>query len=190
MGGFTSSAEVRALPSPWGKTEKGMTALRLGLGLLWAVNLVYIFDPSNQFWSGFGSTAASYSSQTLGGGGLALFVADHPLLFAGLIAGVTLYLAVAFLLGLSARAACVVGALFNLALLMTQWTQISTFPGSTDVGAQPLYLAMYVALFLGYDSPRYTLDHLLTVPLSRWFRIRRPVNLPFADRTGESVRGS
>jgi hypothetical protein len=138
-----------------------MVALRLGLGVLWSLNLIYIFDPANQFWAGFASTAGSYAGSSLGGGGLAQFVAVHPSVFAALIAGVTVYLAAAFLSGLTTRWACVIGGAFNVALLVTQFAQVSTFPGATDVGAQPVYLAMYVALFLGYDRSRLTLDRVI-----------------------------
>jgi uncharacterized membrane protein YphA (DoxX/SURF4 family) len=156
-----------------------MTALRLALGVLWSLNLVYIFDPANRFWSTFAATAQSFEETTLGGRGFAQFVAAQPAFFAAVIAAVTLYLAVAFLLGLSTRTACLIGGAFNLALLVTQFGQISTFPGATDIGAQPLYLAMYVALFLGYDAPRFTLDRAIADTVARW-RARRLAGRPAA----------
>ncbi|MCI4365209.1 MAG: hypothetical protein L3K10_04000 [Thermoplasmata archaeon] len=155
------------LRRPTDLSRRGMLALRLGLGVLWSFNLVYIFDPANQYWSTFRSTAQAYGGLTLGGNGFAVFVAAHSTFFALAIAGVTLYLALAFLLGLSTRAACLIGGAFNLALFVTQWAQITTLPGATDVGAQPLYLAMYAALFLGYEAPRLSLDSLLSRTLAR-----------------------
>jgi hypothetical protein len=183
-----------ALPGPGSGTSRpmrGMVALRLALGALWCLNLIYIFDPANQFWTGFSSTASSYESSSLGGGALALFVAGHPTVFAVAIAGVTVYLAVAFLLGLTTRAACLVGAAFNIALLVTQFAQISTFPGATDVGAQPLYLAMYVAIFLGYDRAQFTLDRAVNSAWGRWIanRERRLPGVPQPARVPASNPG-
>jgi hypothetical protein len=149
---------------PWNGTKSssrsglGLNALRLGLGTVWAANLVYIFDPANQYWPMFSTAAASYGSQSIGGSQFANFVASYPTVFAALIAAVTVYLAFSFLLGFSTRLACLVGFGFSLALFVTQWAEISTFPGGTDIGAPPLYMAMFVALYLGYDAPRFTLD--------------------------------
>ena len=161
-----------------------MIALRLGLGLLWSLNLIYIFDPANQYWSSFAVTARTFESTSVGGGSLASFVANHAPLFAAAIAAVTAYLAVAFLLGMTCRAACVIGGAFNLALLVTQFGQISTFPGATDVGAQPLYLAMYVALLLGYDPSRLAVDRAIRLA----FGNRRTRGLPGAAGVREGAR--
>jgi uncharacterized membrane protein YphA (DoxX/SURF4 family) len=166
------------------RASRGMLVLRLGLGALWAANLIYIFDPANQYWSGFAGAAQSFEGQSLGGGGFAQFVAIHPVFFAALIAGVSVYLAIAFLLGLSTRAACLIGGAFNLALFVTQWAQVSTIPGGTDVGTQPLYLAMYVALFLGYEANRFTLDYAVRGVWIRWRARNRPRPTTEPDAAG------
>ena|ERR1700686_4778406 len=113
--------------------RRGNLSLRVGLGIVWSLNLMYIVDPANQFFSTFDNTAASFGSSTLGGPALASLVARFPVPFEILIAGVTAYLAAAFLLGITTRWACIVGAGFNLVLLLTQFGGISTIPGSTDV---------------------------------------------------------
>jgi uncharacterized membrane protein YphA (DoxX/SURF4 family) len=169
----STSTESSTGTSKLRRASNGMLALRVGLGVIWAINLIYIFDPANQYWSGFQSSAASYAAQTLGGGGFATFVAAHPSLFAIVIAAVTVYLAVAFLFGLTTRLACVVGFGFTFALFLTQWAQISTFPGSTDVGTQPLYLAMFVALFIGFEAPRLSVDAFL----ASWYARRSRTSL-------------
>ncbi len=149
--------------------------LRSGLGVIWAVNLVFIVDPANMYFGTFAATAQSYGPTSLGGSGLANFVAQNAVVFAWMIAGVTAYLAVAFLLGLTTRLACYIGVLFAAALL---WTQIgSTFviPGGTDVGAHPLYLLIYVVLIAGAAGRGASVDqwiwkggHPRFPRLSRW----------------------
>ena len=132
--------------------RRGSLALRFGLGIIWSLNLIYIVDPASQYFSTFSKTAASFGSSTLGGPALASLVARSPVPFEILIAGVTAYLAAAFLLVITTRSACIVGAGLNFVLLLTQFGGIATIPGSTDVGPQPLYLVMYVATFLGSAS--------------------------------------
>jgi uncharacterized membrane protein YphA (DoxX/SURF4 family) len=121
---------------------------RIGLGIIWALNLVFILDPANGFFASFSATASSFAPTSAGGPGLANFVAGHPLLFAGLIAGTTAYLAIAFLLGFTTRMACLVGAIFNSVLLVTQFGTVATI-GGTDVGPMPLYLVLYLGLAVG-----------------------------------------
>jgi uncharacterized membrane protein YphA (DoxX/SURF4 family) len=135
-----------------------MVALRIGIGLVWALNLMFIFDPQNGFFSGFSTTAAGYAPTSLGGTGFPQFVAAHPAVFSTLIAGVTLYLAVAFLTGTTTRLACVVGSIFALALLISQFGSTFVIPGGTDVGPMPLYVAAYVALFVGRSEQSFSVD--------------------------------
>jgi hypothetical protein len=133
-------------------------ALRLGIGLVWALNLLFIFDPANGFFSGFSATAADYAPTSLGGTGFPQFVAAHPTFFSALIAGVTLYLAAAFLTGTTTRLACVVGSVFAMALLISQFGSTFVIPGGTDVGPMPLYVAAYVALFVGRSEQSFSVD--------------------------------
>lgn len=102
--------------------------------------------------------ASSYGPTTLGGPGFANLVAANPTFFSWLIALATAYLAFAFLVGFTTRLACVVGFVASTAFLLTQWTATFRFPGGTDVGAHPLYLAIYVALFVGGAGRFWSLD--------------------------------
>jgi hypothetical protein len=124
---------------------------------VWALNLVCIFDPANGYFTGFGATAASVEGTSLGGSAFPTFVAAHPLVFSLVIAVVTLYLAIAFLFGVSTRAACIVGTVFALALLVSQFG--STFViGGTDVGPMPIYVAVFGALFFGHAERTLSFD--------------------------------
>jgi hypothetical protein len=157
---------------PSGRVERrpmnlAVLCLRLGIGIVWLANLVYIVNPANAFFPTFGATANSYGPTTLTGPAIATFVAANPLLFSVTIALVTAYLAFAFLLGISVRLACVVGAGFNLLLLLTQFATLTTFPGGTDVGPQPLYLVAYVALFISDGGPLWSLELTLSRALGR-----------------------
>jgi uncharacterized membrane protein YphA (DoxX/SURF4 family) len=135
--------------------------LRLGIGLVWAFNLVFIFDPENGFFTSFSATAASYAPVSLGGAGFPAFVASHSVIFSWLIAGVTVYLAIAFLLGITTRFACLVGGAFAIALLVSQFGGTFVMPGGTDVGPMPLYLAAYLALAVGRAERYLSIDAVL-----------------------------
>jgi hypothetical protein len=151
---------------PLSRERMGLLVLRIGLGIVWALNCVFILAPSNQFFPTFAATASSFGPATLGGSGPANFVAAHPALFAGLIAGTTIYLAFAFLTGFTLRLAVLVGCAFNLSLLLTQWGMTFVFPGGTDVGPMPLYLVLYLGLLVGDASRSYSLDAWLAGRLS------------------------
>ncbi|MHB1435840.1 MAG: hypothetical protein ACYCPN_07230 [Thermoplasmata archaeon] len=141
-----AGSPARIAPARW------VELLRIGLGLIWLANLVFIVDPANQFFSTYGSTVLSYGPSTpalLGGAALTAFVAAHADLFAGLTALVTAYLAGAFLSGVTVRPAIVVGTIFTVLLLVTQWGQTFGMPGGTDVGPMPLYLLIYALLWIG-----------------------------------------
>jgi hypothetical protein len=112
---------------------------------------VFVVDPANEFFSSFSSVAGSFGGSTLGGPGIASVVAGHPLGFSILIAIATIALAVGFLGDVAVRPLCLVGAGFNLALLLTQWGQTAVIPGGTDVGPHPVYLVGYLALYVGYQ---------------------------------------
>jgi len=131
---------------------RGVEFLRLGLGLVWLANLVFIVDPANRFFPTYSDTVLSYGPSTpvlLGGAALTGFVAAHAGLFAALTALVTAYLAAAFLSGITVRPAIVVGSIFTVLLLVTQWGQTFGMPGGTDVGPMPLYLLIYAFLWVG-----------------------------------------
>ncbi len=138
----------------------GVEVLRVGLGVVWAFNLIFVVDPANRWFdpASFSGLAASFGASSVGGPGLAEYVASNPVLFAWAIALLTAYLAVAFLLGLTTRLACLLGAVTAALLLWTQWGMIWTIPGGTDVGPQPLYLIIYLVLFLGQAGKSFSLD--------------------------------
>src|ERR1700689_2484018 len=110
----------------------GFVMLRLGLGVIWTLNLMFILDPANDFFSGFTATARLFPRTSLGGPGLAQFVAANSGLFSALIALTTAYLAIAFLFGATTRFACIVGFVFNSVLFATQFGSTIFVPGGTD----------------------------------------------------------
>ncbi len=138
-------------PHEMGSATRGIEVLRIAMGIIWLLNLIFVVDPANDWFdpSRFAAIAASFAPSTLIGPAMADFIAARPVIFAWLIALMTGYLAGAFLLGVTTRFACLVGFVASLLFLLTQWGTIWSMPGGTDVGAQPLYLAMYVVLFLG-----------------------------------------
>ncbi len=142
------------------RTVLGIELLRVGIGVVWALNLIFVVDPANDWFNpaSFSGPAATFGSSTVGGPGLANFVAANPTVFAWGVALLTAYLAVAFLLGLTTRLACLVGAATAVAFLWTQWGTIWVIPGGTDVGPHPLYLIIYVALFTAQAGRRFSLD--------------------------------
>lgn len=154
----TAARPDRSAPPTVPESARGLVALRLGIGAVWALNLLFIVTPANNFFGGFSSTAQSYAPTTLGGPAAAEFVAAHPALFSSVIAATTIYLAVAFLLGLTTRVATLVGTGFALALLLTQFGSTFMVPGGTDVGPMPIYIAVYAALFAGHAERWFSLD--------------------------------
>lgn len=149
--------------------------LRVGLGGVWGLNLIFVLAPENAYFATFADTALSFTPTTLGGPGVADFVAAHSAVFAVAIAVTTGYLALAFLAGLTTRLACYVGFAFSATLLLTQVGSTFTVPGGTDVGPHPLYLLIYLVLFLGRAGRFFAVDHWMWVRgharfprLSRW----------------------
>jgi hypothetical protein len=169
----------------WTRDSKGIAIdfLRIGIGLVWTFNLIFILAPSNQFFAGFQSVAGGFGSTTLGGPGLATFVATYPGFFAWTIAVLTGYLAVAFLAGITTRLACLVGGAASVAFLLTQFTSTFALDGSgTDVGAHPLYLLIYLILFVGGAGQYLAVD--------RWVWASGHANFPRLSRWLASPRGS
>jgi hypothetical protein len=170
----------------WSRDPKGMSIdlLRVGVGLVWAMNLLFIVMPSNQFFPMFRSMASSYGATSLGGPGFANFVASYPGIFSWAIAFLTAYLAVAFLAGITTRLACAVGAVASVLFLITQFYATFALNGAgTDVGAHPLYLLVYVILFTGGAGQYFAFDHWVWASgrakfprLSRW--LAAPRELP------------
>ncbi|MCI4332228.1 MAG: hypothetical protein L3K01_00625 [Thermoplasmata archaeon] len=145
----------------WRRHPEGMSIelLRVGMGVIWVLNLLFVIDPENQFFGTFQSTAQSYAPTTYGGSALPDWVAAHASVFAWVVALVTAYLALAFLLGATTRFACLVGFLFSAVFLVTQVGSTFNIPGGTDVGPHPLYMLISVVLFLGGAGRYLALDH-------------------------------
>jgi uncharacterized membrane protein YphA (DoxX/SURF4 family) len=176
--------------SPPTSAERAIASIRVGLGIVWTLNLVFILDPANQFFPGFSATAQSFGSTSIGGPGLANFVAGHSGLFSVMIAATTAYLALALLTGTTTRLACLVGFVFNSFLLVTQFGTIVVVPGGTDVGPMPLYLVMYLGLLAAGGPTLLSVDRWWAdrhvshdgarrpVPLGALRRASRPESYP------------
>jgi uncharacterized membrane protein YphA (DoxX/SURF4 family) len=165
------------LRAAWASDRQGVSieVLRVGMGVIWLLNLVFVLVPANQFFSTFRAVAISFAPTSLNGPGVADFVAAHAAVFAGVTAAVTAYLSVAFLLGFTTRLACLVGAGASLLFLLTQFASTFETPGGTDVGPHPLYLLIYLILFVGRAGRYLSLDRRLAAGrparyprLSRW----------------------
>lgn len=169
------------VPELWRADRQGVAIdlLRIGTGVVWALNLVFIVDPTNQFFATFRYTALSFGPTSLGGASAADFVAAHALLFAWITALFTAYLAVAFLLGVTTRLACVLGAGASILFLLTQYYSTFTVPGGTDVGPHPLYLVIYLVLFTGGAGTYFSIDRgAWTKGRRRFPRLSRWVTSP------------
>lgn len=145
-----------AVLAPRGNAARGVELLRVGIGLVWGASLVFLALPSTGYW--------------------ASLVAAHSVFFAWVIALTTAYLAAAFLLGVTTRLACVVGAALSVAYFATQFGTTFAFLGATGIGPQPLYLAIYAAIWVGGAGRFWSIDGSLwkrgwgdRVPQARWF---------------------
>jgi hypothetical protein len=153
---YTDGSEVRN-PSTPPRASVILELLRIGLGLVWAANLLFILDPANEFFPTFQATAQSYAPTTITGPSLPELVAAFPLPFALGIALITFFMAFAFLFGSMTKLGCLVGCGFSAILLVTQWSSTFYIPGGTDVGPQPLYLLIDGALYFGGAGQLLTL---------------------------------
>ena len=169
----------------WRSNPKGVAVdlLRVGIGIVWALNLIFILAPSNQFFSGFRQTASGFANSSLGGPGLANLAASYPAVFAWGVALLTGYLAVAFLSGTTTRLACIVGGIASSLFIVTQFYSTFALDGTgTDVGPHPLYILIYLILFLGGAGQYFAFDHWVWASgharfprLSRWIASPRGV---------------
>lgn len=164
--------------SPPDRSSRALEVLRIALGAIWTLNLLFIVLPTAGYWGSFSSAAAGFGASTPGGPGFANYVAAHASLFAWLIALATGYLAVSFLLGFTTRLACVVGVAASALFLWTQYSSTFAFPGGTDVGPHPLYLAIYLVLLLGGAGRYWSVDGKMWM----WTEGKRAL-----DRTGRWV---
>lgn len=175
---------VAPLVSP-GNATRGIELLRIGIGMVWALNLLFLVLPVSGAWSSLRGVALSYGAVTLGGPGLLGLVGAHATVFAWLIALAAAYLAVAFLFGVTTRLACGVGAVLSVAFFVARFGSPLVSAGGTGVGPQPLYLAIYAALWIGQAGQLWAIDGQLWkrgwgrhVPQARWFATVPPAGTP------------
>ncbi len=162
---------------------RALDLLRILLGVVWSVNLLFIFLPQSatNYWNPtfFSSEAYSFAFSSVIGTGLPNFVAAYPMFFASLIAIGSVYLAVAFLFGITTRLASFVGLVASVLFLLTQWNGIFVWGYGTDVGPQPLYIAIYLALLVGGAGRYWALDaHLWKAGDARLAQLARWVSVP------------
>ena len=163
---------------PSDRSAAAIIAVRWGLGGIWGFNLLYVVLPANQFFPTFSATVSSFDSESLGGAALPSLANAYPSFAAVGVAVLTGYLAIAFLLGVTTRAACIVGAAFSGLLLALQFGLVWNLPGPTDVGPHPLYLLAYLALLIGYGEAPGTVDHLIR----KWTHVPGASTLLAIDR--------
>jgi len=166
---------------PEDRAYRALDLLRILMGLIWAANLLFIILPAADYWGSFAGVAAGFGPSSLSGPGIATFVSANSVIFAWMIAVATGYLALAFTLGFTTRLACIVGFLASVAFLVTQWNTTFAFPGGTDVGAHPVYLVVYVALFAGGAGRYWSVDSWIWrtgrarfAAFARWIATPRP----------------
>ncbi len=172
----------RHLRDLWRSDPKGMSIdlLRVGVGLVWVLNPIFVVDPANQFFPTFRETVLSLAPTSLGGPSVANLVATNATAFAWITALLTVYLAIAFVLGVTTRLACIVGGVASIIFLATQFLSTFQIPGGTDVGPHPLYLLIYLILFTGGAGKYVAVDHWIWLTgrgrfsrLSRWLTAPR-----------------
>ncbi|MCI4347085.1 MAG: hypothetical protein L3J97_00505 [Thermoplasmata archaeon] len=166
----------------WRSDPKGMSLelLRVGMGIVWVLNMIFILDPANQFFPTFHDIALSFAPTSLGGPGVANFVGAYATVFAWVTAVLTVYLAIAFVLGVTTRLACIVGGIASIIFLVTQALSTFQIPGGTDVGPHPIYLLIYLILFTGGAGKYVAVDQWMWATgrarfprLSRWLAAPR-----------------
>ena len=120
------------------RASLAIEVLRVGVGIVWLMNFVFIVAPANNYFGNFAAVVLSLGPTSIGGSGLEQFVAANAAIFAWLVAIVTGYLAFAFILGLTTRWACIIGGIFSAVIIGAQLGSMFAFPGGTDVGEHPL----------------------------------------------------
>ncbi len=151
--------------------------LRIGLGLVWFANFLFIVYPPNDFFGNFANVALTFAPVSFGGAAFPDYVASHPLFFSWTVALVTGYLAFAFTLGLTTRIACFVGSFFSAVLFAIQVGTIFVFPGGTDVGEHPLYILISAILLVGGAGQSLSLDEWVRTTWTRYWAAR-PTRVP------------
>lgn len=145
------------------QNEKGFAALRIGFGIVWAINAALKWMPA--FWQG---GFLDNFTGALGGqpAWVAMWinwwigvVSPHSEAWAIMIAVCETAIAVGLLFGLFTRTAIVGGAILSLLI----WAVPEAFggpygQGSTDIGTGIIYTFVFAALWLGQSWRAWSLD--------------------------------
>jgi nitrite reductase (NO-forming) len=152
----------------------GLTMLRIGFGVIWAVDASLKWQPAfqanfQQILSGVAKGQPGFLNWWFG---LWQFVVSgRAPLFGIMTASTETYLALALLTGFARKFTYTVGILYGLFV----WSVAEGFGGpympgtTTDVGAAIIYSLLFGALLL-VDAGRFSIDHLIEkrIPAWRW----------------------
>jgi nitrite reductase (NO-forming) len=152
----------------------GITLLRIGFGVIWAVDASLKWQPAfqanfQQILSGVAQGQPGFLSWWFGL--WQLVVSGRAPIFGILTASTETYLALALLTGFARKFSYSVGILYGLFV----WSVAEGFGGpympgtTTDVGAAIIYSLVFIALLL-VDAGRFSLDNLIAkkIPAWRW----------------------
>ncbi len=152
---------------------KGIAALRILFGLIWAINAWFKWHPVFQRNIVETVTGAKEGQPGPIQAWIAFWahiVASNPMLFAHILATTETAIAVLLLLGLLGNLTDVVGILLALGI----WSTAEGFGGpykpgdSTDIGTAIIYAVVFAILLVVSASRYYGLDHWLTPRLGRF----------------------
>jgi nitrite reductase (NO-forming) len=172
---------VRPRPAPpygnWvinSRRVMGLTLLRMGFGVIWAVDASLKWQPAfqanfQQILSGVAKGQPGFLNWWFG---LWQFVVSgRAPIFGIMTASTETYLALALLTGFARKFTYTVGILYGLFV----WSVAEGFGGpympgtTTDVGAAIIYSLLFIALLL-VDAGRFSVDHVIEkkIPAWRW----------------------
>jgi uncharacterized membrane protein YphA (DoxX/SURF4 family) len=151
---------------------KGIGALRIVFGVVWAVDAWFKWQP------GFVDNLVSYITGNLAGQPPEVrawihfwhhIVGVDPRLFAYVVAVGETAIAIGLIFGLFSNLVDVGGALMAFVI----WSAAEGFggpytAGSTDIGASVIYILVFAGLFLSRSGLHLGLDARLTPALGRW----------------------
>jgi thiosulfate dehydrogenase (quinone) large subunit len=159
-------------PWPTWRT-KGIAALRILFGLIWAINAWFKWHPvfqRNIVETVTGAKAGQAGPIQAWIAFWGHIVASNPMLFAHLLAATETAIAVFLILGLLGNLTDVVGMVLALGI----WSTAEGFGGpykpgdSTDIGTAIIYAVVFAILLMISASRYYGLDQWLTPRLGRF----------------------
>lgn len=173
----TSSSFLRAIIAPYYPLAtswrlKGVAALRIVFGLIWAIDASFKWQPA------FIDGITTYLTKALNGQPPAVgawinfwlrVISIHPHLFVYLVAITETTIAVCLVLGAFSNLVCGIGVLLTLMI----WSTAQGFggpygPGSTDIGVGIIYTLVFCGLFFTSAGMSYGVDRHLATRLGRW----------------------